>query len=412
MRPVARDANLTRLAAARFVSRTGGFAAFFVGIWGKATYDFGATPGQLALLMGTMGVCALVGSTAAGVLVDRYDARRVLLVGEVIFFPAALLPVFADSMISLTVAVGIMDVVGMAVFTAVAAFPPYLTSDESRLKDINAVMEGAQNFAFIAGPAVGAVLVEAWGANQIFVFDAFTSLVAVVLVLPVRVRRMPERVRSTAVRESAQGFRDVYRSRHLRLYTAVGTLVWLSFGAFAALEPLFYRDVLDQGPAAIGWVGAVFGAGLMAGAALLSRLPATFLGARLLVFSALGSGMGAVLYTGTDRMEVVVAGAVVWGVILGLLFPTLRTLVQSHTREGMYGRVTGAVQVHSQTAELLPLTFVPFLAAAFGVQIVLVGSGVVAMVVAAMLVAEAGSLDRFDAAPGPDIVELVPEAIG
>jgi MFS transporter, DHA3 family, macrolide efflux protein len=409
VRPLRRDANLTRLALARFVSRSGGFAAFFVGIWGKATYDFDATPAQLAILMGTMGVCALIGSTIAGVLVDRFDPRRVLLAGEILFFPAALAPIFANSLVSLTVAVAVMDIVGMAVFTSVAAFPPYLTSDETRLKDINAVMESAQNLAFIAGPAVGAMLVEVWGTNQIFVFDAATSLIAALLVLPVKVRRMPARARSTPLGESIQGFRTVYGSRHLRLYTAVGTLIWLSFGAFAALEPLFYRDVLNQGPAAIGWVGAIFGAGLMAGAALLGRLPVRFLGARLLVFSALGSGAGAVLYTGTDDLGFVVAGAIAWGVILGMLFPALRTLVQSHTAEGMYGRVTGTVQVHNQTAELLPLTFVPFLAAAFGVQLVLVGFGVVAILVAAALVREAASLDRYDRVPPAELSELVPE---
>jgi predicted MFS family arabinose efflux permease len=393
------DKNLARVAVARFASRTGGFAAFFVGIWGKATYEFDATPAGLAVLMGVMGVCALVGSTAGGVLVDRYDPRRVLLVGEILFVPAALAPIFANSMASLTVAVAIMDLVAMVVFTSVAAFAPYLTADENKLKDFNAVMEGANNLAFVVGPAVGAVLIEVWGSAQIFVFDAITSVIAAVLVLPVRLRRMPERERSTPFRESLQGFREIYGSRHLRLYVVVGTVTWVSFGAFAALEPLFYRDVLAQGPAAIGWVGAIFGAGLMGGAALLARISARALGARLVVLAGIGSGFGAILYTGTDRMLVVVAGAIGWGLVLGLLFPALRTLVQMHTADGMYGRVTGAVQVHNQTGELLPLTFVPALAAAFGVQQVLVGSGIVALCFSALLLGAARSLDRSAESP-------------
>ena len=37
------DPNLVRVTAARFISRAGGEAAFFVGIWGKATYDLDST---------------------------------------------------------------------------------------------------------------------------------------------------------------------------------------------------------------------------------------------------------------------------------------------------------------------------------------------------------------------------------
>lgn len=49
-----RDRDIARVVAARFISRTGGEAAFFVGIWGMAAYRFHSSPGQLALLMGTL----------------------------------------------------------------------------------------------------------------------------------------------------------------------------------------------------------------------------------------------------------------------------------------------------------------------------------------------------------------------
>ena len=57
-----RNRDLMRVAAARFISRAGGEAAFFVGVWGKAAYEFAATPAQLALLMGTMSIASIVPS--------------------------------------------------------------------------------------------------------------------------------------------------------------------------------------------------------------------------------------------------------------------------------------------------------------------------------------------------------------
>lgn len=382
-----------RVAIARFISRSGGEAAFFVGIWGKATFDLGATPGQLALLMGVLGLVALAGSAVAGVLIDRFDPRRVLLVGEVFFVPAAFLPILSDTMLELTVAVAVMDAFTMLVFTAISSMPPYLTEDESRLGDVNAAVEAGGNLAFVAGPAIGALIVHVASIDWIFAFDALTSVVAVAVVIPVSLRAMPSRDRHSAFQDARGGFMVVYSKRRLRLLVALGTLTWMSFGAFGALEPLFYRDVLATGPEALGVVNSIFGAGLMAGSVALIRLPKRLLTARTAVVGAMASGLCAFLYTGTGNIRIVVLGAVVWGVVLGMFFPLLRTLTQWSTPAGLYGRVTATAQMHHHTAELLPLTFAPVLAAAFGVQKVLIGSGVAAFLLAATTWREARRLD-------------------
>ena len=76
-----RDRNVARVVAARFISRAGGEAGFFVGVWAKAAYDLDATPTQLALMMLTIGLASMAGSAVSGVLVDRYDPKRVLIAG-------------------------------------------------------------------------------------------------------------------------------------------------------------------------------------------------------------------------------------------------------------------------------------------------------------------------------------------
>ena len=54
--------QVNRVALARFISRSGGEAAFFVGIWGKASFEFNATPTELAWVMAALGVASLIGS--------------------------------------------------------------------------------------------------------------------------------------------------------------------------------------------------------------------------------------------------------------------------------------------------------------------------------------------------------------
>ncbi|MGC2240410.1 MAG: MFS transporter, partial [Acidimicrobiia bacterium] len=116
------DRDVRRVVLARFISRIGGEAAFFVGIWGKAAFALDASAAGVAAVMAALGVASLIGSAIAGVLVDRFDPRRVLIVGEIMFVPVAISMVFADSLPSLVVATFALGLVGTPVFTAISSF--------------------------------------------------------------------------------------------------------------------------------------------------------------------------------------------------------------------------------------------------------------------------------------------------
>ncbi|HEX9094397.1 MAG TPA: MFS transporter [Coriobacteriia bacterium] len=391
-----KNRDIARVVAARFISRAGGEAAFFVGIWGKAAYEFHATPAQLAVLMGTLSVSTILGTLVAGVLVDRYDPRRVLVAAEAIFVPVALALMLPGSMWQLTALVGLLGFFGAPVMTAAASFAPFLSKDREGLERINAWIEGAGSLSFVIGPGIGALIARFASIDWIFAFDALTSLIAVVLVARVRMRR-PETAagaRAGAVAELRDGLRFTYRNRALRYYVLMGTAMWLGFGAFGALEPLFYRDVLRTGVETIGWVNTLFGAGLVLGAALLMRLPRRVISARGLAVVSVLMGLGALLYVGTRDLRVVVLGAVAWGVIIGAADPLLRTLIQADSPDEYVGRVAGTSQMHRQAGELVPLAFAPALAGAFGVQAVLIGGGLVLSLVALASTAEAVAVDR------------------
>jgi MFS family permease len=123
--------------AARFISRMGGFAAFFVGLWGKAAYEFAATPTQLAVVMAVLGVASLTGSAIAGTLIDRYGPRRVLIASEVLFAPATLSAILVTDMASLSLVAFAIGFFGSPTYAAITSFPAFLTDDESMLAKLN-----------------------------------------------------------------------------------------------------------------------------------------------------------------------------------------------------------------------------------------------------------------------------------
>jgi MFS family permease len=394
---VFKNKDVMRVVAARFISRAGGEAAFFVGIWGKAAYTFHATPGQIALLMAVLSVSRIAGTAFSGVLIDRYDPKRVLAVAEAVFVPTAIALMFAGDMWQLTGLAVLLGIVGAPVFTAAASFAPFLVDENTDLTKINAWIEGAGSTSFIIGPGIGGLMARFIGIDSVFVFDAVTSLVAVLLIWGVHIRKA-ERVseeKTSAWAEMREGLRYVYAQRLLRYPVLLGTAVWIGFGAFGALEPLFYRDVLGTGPEMIGYMNTLFGLGLVIGAWLFTRLDRLKADARTLgVVSAL-VGLGAVMYVGTRMLAIVAIGGLVWGVFIGVSDVLLRVLIQSASPDHMIGRIAGVSQMHRQAGELLPLAVAPALAALYGVQAVLIGGGLVLTVCAALSLWEAAAVDRM-----------------
>lgn len=410
------DPDVRGVVLARFVSRVGGEAAFFVGVWGKAAFELDVTPGQLAMVMAALGVASLIGASIAGVLVDRFDPRRVVLFGEVLFVPVAIGMVFADTVPSLIGMTFLLGLVGTPVFTAVASFAPFLTEDEDRLSRINGLIEGASWAAFVIGPAVGALIAGAIAVDAIFVLDAATSAAAAILIFGVKPRRRGTESTGHGLSELRAGFRYSYSHHRLRFYIWLGSIVWVLFGTFSALEPLFYRDVLGTEVETLGWVNSIFGIGLIAGTWVASRLPSRLRSARTLTAVVGLNAVGVWAYVGTDMLPVVLVAAPFWGVIIGVMAPLHRTMVQLNSPEEMVGRIMGVNHVHAEVGHLIPLAIAPAVAGALGVQSTLLVSGVMVVVIAAAFWPAAVGLDRTRGvevpAPGlPDPAEE-PKSVG
>lgn len=388
------DRNLLRVVLGHGVSRLGGAAGFFIGLWGKAAFDLDATPGELALLIAAASIASMVGSVVAGVLIDRWDPRRVLLVGELLFVPAVLSLIAADDLRSLTSLAPLAWFALSLPHTAMNAFPPVLSRDPAAIERANVGLEAGGTIAFILGPGAGALLATWTSIDAVFVLDAATSLVAVVLVAPIRLRATGDRERRTAVAELVEGFTYTFGRAPLRTLLLLGTATWLSFGAFSALEPLFFRDVLGTQVAALGWINTIFGAGMAAGTYVLHRLPGRLTALRWLALLTSAGGVGAIVYTGTASLVVVAIGAVYWGLVLGVTLPLLRTLAHLHTREDMVGRVMGVLLFQHSLGELLPLAIAPGLASAIGIQATLVATGGVLVVAGLAGFPYARRLDR------------------
>jgi MFS family permease len=226
----------------------------------------------------------LLGSVA-GVLVDRWDRRRVLVSVNVLQAGTVLvlaLPVLNGGLLAVVyVVAALQSALSSFSLPAETSLLPTLVP-EDQLLSANALNALNNRVGRLSGLPVGPVLYATGGLAAVAVADALTFLVAAALVAFVRDRRTdPDRVRPVVsggfAAEWLEGLRLVRTDRSIgALFVVFGLM---TFGG-TMLDPLaapWVRDVLHGGDAVYALLMTVHAAAGIAGSLLVgvlgSRLP-------------------------------------------------------------------------------------------------------------------------------------------
>ena len=92
---------------------------------------------------------------------------------------------------------------------------------------------------------------------------------------------------------------------------------------------------------------------------------------RLLAAMLLLTGVGSMIYVGTNVLWIAAVGQALTGFGFGLMMPVQHLLVQEYCDLAYLGRVTGVMRIGLNSSGVIPLVVSPFLARVFGVQGVL-----------------------------------------
>ena len=422
--------NELALVVSKFLFSIGFEAAYFIGITGYAAYDLNASATLIAAVMFVLNAAHMLGSLAGGYLTDRMGPRAVIALSGVLGVSSAIGAQFVGSSIPsfmvLSGAVGFGIAIGSSAFES---FAPYLEENREGLVRINSILKLSGYTAVIIGPAVGAVIVTYYATQRVFLFTAAAMALGVVAIWLTRQVRNPNgcdraaalgagaavapvvttRSGSTVeaqlcddepdhpahpLRDALEGARLLLTVSSLRLYLILGIMMWFSFGAFDALESLYYRYTVNVDVQWMGWANTAVGVGLLLGVLLLTRIPVAKISTKLLGWFVLSIGATSIIYVGTSDIRVVILGAFLVGLAFGLSEPLLPTLVQSDAPFWAVGRVMGTMQFFRVGSTLLPLAVAPALSELFGVQGVLVGASALTVVLALAVLPATRRLDR------------------
>lgn len=328
---------------------------------------------------------AVVLAPVAGLLVDRLEARGVLLVaslGQAAI--AAAMAIALDSVAAILVLAGLLGVGFAVAQPAEFSLVPLIGRDD-RLTEINGLVETARYIGMTAGPALGGVLAALGGTEIAMLVNAATFVAVALAALLLRTRRHPAaRSPGEQPERARDGVVYLFRDRTLGLVMAVVFVSLLFMTASATAEVFFLKEDLEVSDALYG---AFFGAwtlGMVVGAvAVARRIPAgAYALGVLLAVGIQGAGLGL-----PTAWLAVGFGAAMWfigGLGHGTKNVLARTLIQERVPHRLHGRAFAAYNGLRNGAELVALAGGGVLVAAIGGRSTLALAG--AIPVAAALV--------------------------
>jgi predicted MFS family arabinose efflux permease len=243
---------------------------------------FGASPVQVGALTATQYAAFLVIGLPAGVWVDRWPRRPILVVadlGRAVLLAAVPVAHLLDAL-SLWMLYPVAFATGVLTVFFDVADQSYLPSliGRHQLVDGNAKLTASYSGAQLVGPGIGGVLVQILTAPVAILVDAVSFLGSALLVGSIQAREdrpAPEADGRRSLRaEMAAGLRYVFGDPYLRpivLATAVANFFGI-FGMIQALLALFAVGTLGMSPAGLGAVLAIANAGALLGTLLTRRL--------------------------------------------------------------------------------------------------------------------------------------------
>ena len=242
-------------------------------------FELTGDPFQLGLLGLVRFVPLFLFGVAGGVVADRYDRRKTLILSQLALMALACL--FAG--LTATASITLPWIYGLtalsALFSAVSAptrhaLIPTLVPTVAMPAAMSLGVLAFQS-AGMAGPALGGVLVASAGIALSYAIDAITFGIGAIAAFAVRAR--PERTGSAMGGWAAavEGLRFLRDSPVLLATMALDFLAGF-FGSSTTLMPIFASTVLGGGPQTLGWLLTAPAAGAVAGATLMaSRRPMT-----------------------------------------------------------------------------------------------------------------------------------------
>lgn len=281
----------------------------------------------------------------AGVIVDRSNLRRLVVVTQILSMIQAL--ILATLVLTGTVQVWHVLVLGAFLGTINAFDMPgrqslvvHMVEGKEDLPNAIALNSAMFNGARLVGPSVGGILVGAIGMGYCFLLNGISYIAVIWALLAMRLREIPARAGDKYVwQEFKEGFRYAFGFPPIRSVLMLLSLMSLLGMPYQVLLPVFARDILHGGPQTLGFLMGAVGVGALVGAIMLASRR-TVLGLwRFIAAAPAVFGIGLIAISLSRSLWVTLPLMLVTGCSMMVQTASCNTMLQTLSDDDKRGRV-------------------------------------------------------------------------
>jgi DHA3 family macrolide efflux protein-like MFS transporter len=349
-----RGRHTRTLFTAHFASTAGDWLAFMA-LFSLSAFEWRSDVHEVSLLAIAYMLPIALLSPVAGVWVDRWNLRRVLVASDLLRAGITLGMAYCSHFWTMCLLLLVHQTVS-------TFFNPAQQSAISRLVPpghfltANALNSQAGHLTKILGPAIAGILVSALGPRGCFYFDAATFalsglLLATLPPLPsLRGTTTPAR---SFRREFGDGVQFVIRAPRLNAALLLLTLCLSALGALIALLPVFARDQLGAGPRTMGLLLSGLGAGAAVGAFFVAHAGRLWDKMWSIGGGTCIAGAASLLLSRMTHASLAVLSTTLLGIGVAIFLVPAYALFQEETPQEMLGRVTSLALAVLSVAQVI-----------------------------------------------------------
>jgi len=211
----------------------------------------------------------------AGVLADRMNRRRVLVITQTL----AMMQAFILALLVLAGAIAVWHIISLSIFLGVIdAFDMPVRQSfiveivETRdLGNAIALNSSIVNSAQLLGPSIAGILIGSMGEGMCFLLNGISYLFVIVSLLAMKIASKKMETQNTHVLKGIRdGFSYAFGSTPIKSILLLLALVSLIGMPFRVLMPVFAKDILHGGPHTLGFLMGSSGLGALGGSIYLA----------------------------------------------------------------------------------------------------------------------------------------------
>ena len=302
-----------------------------------------------AFMLGLVGflsqIPTLILTPLAGVLADRYNRHRILIITQVL----AMIQALVLAALIMAKVISVWQIIALSMFLGIIgafdaparhAFVVEMVGRREDLSNAIALNSLIFNAARLIGPSIAGILVAIVGEGMCFFINGISYIAVIAALLSMHIiPKVTEKHHKHIMHGFKEGFDYVFGSAPIRSILFLTGLVSLMGMSYVVLMPIFAKDILHGGPHTLGFLMASSGLGALIGAAYLaSRKDVEGLG-RVIFFTTNIFGIGLVAFSFSRTLWISMLILAFTGFGMMVQMASNNTVLQTIIRDDMRGRV-------------------------------------------------------------------------